>query len=137
MANNTPGPKPLGRLRSDIDRDRSLTLDETTLGAEQFRLLRQIFPHQRDFVLSGCGDLSSANLPLTFSGTFAQLFPWETVHAEVCLFDLESVRHAIIRITKPEAGAAYAYLSQYSVDPGEPISRAEVAPTTCLGSYVQ
>ena len=137
MANNTPGPKPLGRLRSDIDKDRSLTLNETTLGAEQFRLLRQIFPHQRDFVLSHCGDLSSASQPLTFSGTFEQLFPWETVHAEVCLFDLESVRHAILRITKPEAAAAYAYLSQYSVDPGEPISRAEVAPTTGLGSYVQ
>jgi hypothetical protein len=137
MANNTPGPKPLGRLRSDIDRDRSLTLNETTLGAEQFRLLRQIFPHQRDFVLSHCGDLSSASQPLTFSGTFEQLFPWETVHAGVCLFDLASVRHAIIQITKPEAAAAYAYLSQYSVDPGEPISRAEVAPTTGLGSYVQ
>src|SRR3984957_16779085 len=137
MAKNPPGPKPLDRLRSDIDKDRSLTLNETTLGADQFRLLRQIFPHQRDFVLSHCGDLSSASLPLTFSGTFEQLFPWETVHAEVCLFDLESVRHAILRITKPEAAAAYAYLSQYSVDPGEPISRGEVAPTTGLGSYVQ
>jgi hypothetical protein len=137
MANHTLGLSPLSDLRAHIDGTRSLTLNETTLGVEQFRFLRQVFPHERDFVLSDCGDLSSTSRPLTFAGTFAQLFPWEKVRAEVCLFDLGGIRHAILRITKPEAAAVYAYLSQFSIAPGEPISRAEVAPTTGLGSYLK
>src|SRR5271165_6824402 len=137
MTDNALSPTPLSDIRGHIDASRSLTLSETTLGAEQFQLLQQIFPHQKEFVVSDCGNLSSANLPLIFSGTFAQLFPWTKMRAEVCLFDTGEGRHVVIRISRPEADTAYAYLSQYSVDPGEPSSPDEVAPTTGLGSCVQ
>src|SRR5271166_1376184 len=137
MADNTAIPSPASDIRDSINATRSLALNQTTLGEEQFHFLQQIFPHQRDFVVSECGKLSPGNLPLTFSGTFAQLSPWTKVRAEVCLFDTGEGRHVVIRISRPEADTAYAYLSQYSVDPGEPISPDEVAPTTGLGSCVQ
>ena len=76
------------------------------------------------------------NLP-DFFGHVCAAVPLDEGAADVCLFDTGEGRHVVIRISRPEIDTAYAYLSQYSVDPGEPISPNEVAPTTGLGSCVQ
>ena len=99
MKDNVPS-STLSDIKDHIDANGSLTLNETTLGAEQFRLWQQIFPHQ-DFVVSDCDSPSLTNQRLTFTGTFAQLFPWEQVRVEVCLFDAETARHAVVRISGP------------------------------------
>lgn len=137
MTDNTGSLSLLSDIKSRIDTTGSLTLNETILGSQQFQFFKQIFPQQKEFILSDCDNLSPANLPLTFTGTFAQLFPRENVRVDVCLFDVGTARHAVIRIPQPAADSAYAYLSQYGIDPGEPISPAAIAPTTGLGAYVQ
>jgi hypothetical protein len=134
---NAISPRPLSDIRGDIHPTRPFTLNETTLGAEQFDLLQQLFPHQKDFVVSDCGNLSSANLPLTFSGTFAQLFPWEKVHVDICIFGEGTARHTVLRIAITERESACAYLSQFSINSEEQPSPSEVAPTTALGSHIQ
>src|ERR1700722_11685663 len=78
---------PLKEIIERIRTTRSLTLDATILGEKQFDLLKRIFPHQKDFVLSNCENLAPTNLSLTFTGEFAELFPWQKVPVEVCFFD--------------------------------------------------
>jgi hypothetical protein len=128
---------PLKEIIERIRTTRSLTLDATILGEKQFDLLKRIFPHQKDFVLSNCENLAPTNLSLTFTGEFAELFPWQKVPVEVCFFDQKTERQVLIRISILEVDLVYPFLSQYSVDPGECRSRLEVAPTTGLGDYIR
>ncbi|HEY5777827.1 MAG TPA: hypothetical protein VIT00_03770, partial [Terrimicrobiaceae bacterium] len=130
----------LSDIKGRIEAAKSLIVNETTLGQKQWQFFAQIFPlvpQEQGLNLSNCTIVSSTGNSLTVTGTFARLFPRENVLVDVCLFDAGTARHAVIRIPRPEADTAYAYLSQYSVDPGEPISPKEVAPTTSLGAYVQ
>jgi hypothetical protein len=135
---DNPG-SPLKDIRESIRTTTSLTLNAEIVGKKPFDLLKRIFPHQKDFVLSKCDNLSPTTLPLTFTGTFAQLFPWQNVPVGVCLFDAGTERHAVLRIPILAPDSAYAFLSQYSVDPDpdEPMPPFEIAPTTGLGDYVQ
>jgi hypothetical protein len=130
---------PLSEIKKGIE-DKSLILDEKILGRESRQFFAQIFPlvpQEQALNLSNCAVVSSTDDSLTVTGTFARLFPRENVLVDVCLFGAATARHAVIRIPLPEADTAYAYLSQYSVELGEPISPTEVAQTTSLGDYVQ
>ena len=128
-------------IKSRIEAAKPLILNETTLGQKQCQFFAQIFPlvpQEQALNLSNCAVVSSTVDSLTVTGTFARLFPRKNVLVDVCLFDdANAVRHAVVKIPTPAADSASAYLSQYSVDPGEPISPTAVAPTTSLGAYVQ
>jgi hypothetical protein len=137
MSKNSVSPSALPDITRSVVKNKSLTLNGTVLGVDQFEFLKEIFPLEKRFILSNCGEVSPANLPLTFRGTFACLFPWENVEAEICLFGEGTARRAVLRISIAEPQSAYAYLSQFSVDADEKISPSEVAPTTALGSYLK
>jgi hypothetical protein len=134
---NSMTPSTLPDIRKNIVANEALTLDKTILGLEQFEFLKQIFPHQKEFILSKCANASPASLPLVFTGTFPDLFPWKNVQVEICLVGEGTARHAILRIPIAEPESAFAYLSQFSVHPGEKISPSEVVPTTPLESYLE
>jgi hypothetical protein len=102
MSENSVTPSRLSDIKGRIDKNMPLTLDQTTLGLEQFEFLKLIFPHQKEFILSNCGKVSPANLSFIFTGIFSDLFPWKNVEVEICLFGEGTARHAVLRIPLAE-----------------------------------
>jgi len=130
----------INQIKVDIGSEKTLTLDAAILGEAQRQCFAQIFPLPRPqvFTLFGCEIKSSTHGALIIHGTFAQLFPRKNVEADVCLFDSGTARHAVVRIPVPQnADAAFAYLSQYSVDEGDLVDPEKEAPTTSLGEYIE
>ncbi|MBS0169984.1 MAG: hypothetical protein JSR62_06480 [Nitrospira sp.] len=116
-------PKPLAAVTAQIKQNQSVTLDEGVAGASVLAFLKQVFPHQKEFCVTGC-QLSTeppsgteAITALTWSGSFQQLFPWKNVRVDVSLFDSPSAvaqpeRHVVFRLTIPSDSEAVSYFKQ-------------------------
>ena len=116
--------KPLAAVTSQIEQNQSVTLDEATAGVRLLAFLKRVFPHQKEFCVTGC-QLSTAppsgigaGTALTWSGHFQQLFPWKQVRVDMSLFDVSSEpaaapeRQTVFRLTIPPESDAVSYFKE-------------------------
>ena len=116
--------QPLAAVRAQIEQNHAVTLDEAIAGVSLLAFLKQVFPRQKEFCMTGCR-LSTeppagteAISALTWSGSFQQLFSWENVRVDVSLFDVPSVgaaaseRQTVFCLTIPPESDAVSYFRE-------------------------
>ncbi len=116
--------QPLAAVRAQIEQNHSVTLDEAIAGVSLLAFLKQVFPCQKEFCMTGCRlstEPPAGTEPvsaLTWSGSFQQLFSWENVRVDVSLFDVPSVgaaaseRQAVFCLTIPQESDAASYFRE-------------------------
>jgi hypothetical protein len=66
MSKNSVSPSALPDITCSVVKNKSLTLNGTVLGVDQFEFLKEIFPLEERFILSNCGEVSSREPPFDF-----------------------------------------------------------------------
>jgi hypothetical protein len=114
----------LAEVSAQIARDQSVMLNEGVAGTSLLAFLKQVFPRQKEFRLTGCqlsqepASATEADTALRLSGHFQQLFPWENVQVEVSLFDAPPAvaaapeRQAVFCLTIPSDSDAVSYFKE-------------------------